>query len=353
MEGRAVDHRISCRCRRVCRSSVHRTELGYPDTDLYCYFGTIRRTADDDVIGEIRNRRKRKNIIVFMTTSGGNPDCAYRIARCIQREYGLEEREGEGNNRFKRSDRNFSLFVDTFCVSAGTLIGLGATKLILSDFCELGPLDIQIRKPDEPTERDSGLTPAQALTSLERRTKSLFKEHFDQLRNDSDLSLTTRTSTEIAATITSGLFQPIYAQIDPMRLGEVERLMDVAKEYGQRLGKFNLKSSTLAKLLQGYPSHSFVIDRREARDLFKEVDRPKKSLRMIGEQLRSVAENPPRSQSPIHFFLGNEPSDPSDKPEEPDTEEANDESGTTGSGGDSAKARKRDGGAGKKRKGAK
>lgn len=276
-------------------------EEEYPNTDLYFYFGTIRRPFDDYLIEQVIERKKKKNIMLFMTTSGGSPDAAYRIARCLQREYGIEKHK-DGKVALDRTDREFYLFVDSFCVSAGTLVALGATKLILSDFSELGPLDIQIRKPDEPKERDSGLTPAQALTSLERRSKSLFKAHFDQLRNDTDLALTTRTAVDIAAKITSGLMGPIYQQIDPMRLGEVERLMEIAAQYGQRLGRFNVKSRAIPKLLTGYPSHSFVIDRREARDLFINVEAPKPKLRMFGENLRELAENKDTELRPMHLF---------------------------------------------------
>ncbi len=242
--------------------------------------------------------------MIFMTTLGGDPDAAYRMARAIQREYGLETRK-EGNGDLEKSDRKFFLFVDSFCSSAGTLVALGATHLVLSDYAELGPLDIQIRRPDEPMERDSGLTPSQALTSLERWSKSLFKEHFEQLRSDPTISLTTRTAVENAANITSGLIRSIYAQIDPMRLGEVERLMGIAAEYGERLGKFNLKQGTIPALLTDYPSHGFVIDRREARELFENVEVPKETIRKLGKEFRRFGHRSFKS-SPFHFYYTSE-----------------------------------------------
>ncbi len=121
-------------------------EQEYPDTDLYCYFGPIHRPFDDKVIKNLRERKKKKNIMVFMTTAGGNPDAAYRIARAIQREYGLEAKQ-EGKDELERTERCFFLFVDSLCLSAGTLIALGATHLLLSDYAELGPLDVQIGRP--------------------------------------------------------------------------------------------------------------------------------------------------------------------------------------------------------------
>ena len=277
-------------------------ERDYQDTDFYLYLGPIRRPYDDYVIDDLRKRKKKKNIMVFMTTSGGDPNAAYRIARAIQRQYGIEKKDGTVGDA-GQPERRFVLFVNNYCVSAGTLVALGATDLVLSDYAELGPLDVQIRRPDEPMERDSGLTSAQALTSLERRSKSLFREHFEQLRNDSAISLTTRTAVENAGTITSGLMGSIYAQIDPMRLGEVERLMQIAAEYGRRLGQFNIKEDTIPRLLNGYPSHSFVIDRREARDLFENVERPRESIVKLCEFMRPIIDSREYSPTPLHFYF--------------------------------------------------
>ena len=268
--------------------------------------------------------------MVFMTTFGGNPNAAYRIARAIQCHYKLENRTDKGS--FERSERQFYLFVDSLCLSAGTLVALGATHLVLSDYAELGPLDVQLQRPDEPTERDSGLTPSQALTSLERRSISLFNAHFEQLRNSREISLTTRTAVENAANITSGLMRSIYGQIDPMRLGEVERLMEIVAQYGNRLGKFNVKPKTIARLLTGYPSHSFVIDRREARDLFNNVEIPKATVRELGERWRLSAE---AQKTPIHFYFTPEAEASFDEQEETENDGKNTRSRRGGKAGTS------------------
>ena len=48
----------------------------------------------------------------------------------------------------------------------------------------------------------------------------------------------------------------------------------MAKAYGERLGTSNLTEggATLDKLINGYPTHSFVIDKKEAEGLFKNTD---------------------------------------------------------------------------------
>jgi len=79
------------------------------------------------------------------------------------------------------------------------------------------------------------------------------------------------------------LYKPIYAQIDPMHLGIINRAMGIAWSYGYRLiskGN-NIKKSkmeaTLDRLIRDYPSHRFVIDRDEAKELFLHVRKPNTS----------------------------------------------------------------------------
>jgi hypothetical protein len=111
----------------------------------------------------------------------------------------------------------------------------------------------------------------QALNTLAVQSFTLFEHHFLRIRAHSGFQITTRTAAEIASNMTVGLFAPIYAQIDPMRLGEINRAMRIAHEYGERIGAKNLKEEALESLVAAYPSHEFVIDREEAASLFKNI----------------------------------------------------------------------------------
>lgn len=320
-------------------------ERDYPDTDLYFYFGRIRRPFEEEFVGDFDGRlRKRKNLIVLMSSLGGDPHAAYRIGRCIQRSWGLLPCP----KQLDSIKHNVSIFVDTVCASAGTLITFAGNNLIMTDIAEISPIDIQIRKPDDIWERDSGLTPAQALDILERRSKSLFKAHFNQLRQDNELGLTTKTSVEVASNITTGLLQHIYGQIDPMRLGEVERLMGITASYGERLGKFNLNDGTLAKLLSGYPSHDFVIDRWEAAELFKRVEEPKPGLLDFAQWMRSLGTARLTAPSPVMFWATKQLPEPAAPPapagpQEPQQGDANGQQnpGAGGEGATGPRARRR------------
>lgn len=146
----------------------------------------------------------------------------------------------------------------------------------MTELAELGPLDVQIAKPDTLGERVSGLTPSQSLTTLKIEAFQCFEKFFLDILTASGHAITTRTAAMIAAKVTAGLFQPIYAQIDPMRLGEFQRAVQIAMEYGKRLDTWsrNLKEKALSRLISGYPSHEFVIDRKEAKTLFHNVEEP-------------------------------------------------------------------------------
>jgi hypothetical protein len=66
----------------------------------------------------------------------------------------------------------------------------------------------------------------------------------------------------------------IYSQISPSSIGEDYRDLQVAFEYGRKLStrSNNIDYEKLYTLVHRYPSHDFVIDHMEARDLFKVVE---------------------------------------------------------------------------------
>ncbi len=216
-----------------------------------------------------------ENCIVFLTTAGGSFEAGYRITRCIQSRY---------------AKGSFLLFTDGICKSTGTLIAMGADALVMTDHAELGPLDTQLMVRDEFGEYESSLIDIDALRSLENAVFSTFRGHLDSLLSLGTSSLTTQTALRTAAELTLGLFGGIYGQIDPRRLGERERAIQLALEYGQRVSTSNVKEGTLRKLTIGYPSHGFQIDRREAGDLFYDVYVPDEPMALLANLLRPAVD---------------------------------------------------------------
>jgi hypothetical protein len=266
------------------------------DADVLVYNGDIERPFDDEVIDLSGKRRRRKNLLLFITTFGGDPSAAYRIARCLRARYA-----------------KVTAVVPGYCKSAGTLLVLGADELVMFDHAELGPLDIQLRKDDEWGERSSGLAPTQAFLSLDVQVRESVKYLMFALKGE--LLLTTKTASDLATRIVSNLYTGIYAQFDPMRLGEIQRAQAIMVQYGRRLLSQShiADQDALAKLTSGYPTHGFVIDRLEAIELFPEkgkVREPTEAECALEALYHATARTPvDGTTKPITFFLNDEVSD--------------------------------------------
>ncbi|MDD2390030.1 MAG: hypothetical protein PHP23_09905 [Desulfobacterales bacterium] len=246
------------------------TEALQSDIILLC--GPIEEPYDQTITDCCRTNRYDKTLLL-LGTYGGDPHVAYRMIRRIQQHC-----------------TSLSIYVHTVCKSAGTLIALGADEIIMPEDYEIGPIDVQLLKTDEVGERSSGLTITQALATLQSEVYRMFEEYFLGLKFRSGGQITTKSASEIAANIAVGLFSPIYSQIDPMRLGEIDRAVRIATEYGSRIVRANLKDGTLQKLVSGYPDHGFVIDRKEAAELFKNVRPPSESERELADLLQPVVD---------------------------------------------------------------
>lgn len=229
-------------------------------TDLFVYIGEINRqgyATPSEGIANIHKNRK-SNALLCLATFGGDPDAGYRIGRCLQHYY-----EGK-----------VSVFVPSLCKSSGTLTAIAANHLIIGNQGELGPLDIQLRKTDEIGEQSSGLDIFKAVSFLENRVMDQFSQYLQTIRFGTGVS--TRLSADIAAKLVQSIIQPIASQIDPIKIGEHQRAVGIAQKYGGLLNEMTkaLKSDALHTLIAGYPSHKFVIDRKEAKKLFNKVYKP-------------------------------------------------------------------------------
>jgi len=164
----------------------------------------------------------------------------------------------------------------------------------MSDFGVLGPLDIQIRKSDELFEWTSGLTVGATIQALRSEAQAMFREILFDLKAASSGQITLKTAMETAANLTTGMFGPLFSQIDPLRLGEDGRSTRIMEEYGERLAQQgrNAKPDTIEKLVAGYPSHNFEIDREEAQTLFHRVEEPNDAEEALIEGLGDLAYTP-------------------------------------------------------------
>jgi len=232
-----------------------RDEFWARDTDIIYYNGDVDRPYDTFFIDQLQATKRSSNALFILVTSGGNPNAGYRISRCLQDHY-----------------KSHSMLISGYCKSTGTLMALGANELIFTGHGELGPLDVQMEKKDELWESQSGLTITSALDGMQNQAFLTFEEYFLMVKTRSQ-SISTKMASEISTQLTVGLYSELYKNIDPLHIGEATRAVSIARHYGRKLLSHcnNISEESLTKLITGYPSHGFVIDWKEAAELFENV----------------------------------------------------------------------------------
>ena len=105
---------------------------------LICYVaGLAAPINSDDTLGFVdllHHVPRGSKIDLLLHTPGGNADAAEKLISMIAETAGAGE---------------FRVIVPDFAKSAGTLMALGADKIIMSDSSELGPIDPQVTLRDE------------------------------------------------------------------------------------------------------------------------------------------------------------------------------------------------------------
>ena len=83
-----------------------------------------------------------------MHSPGGHPDYAYQVMKFFRRRY-----------------KEVNIIVPLMAKSAATLMCLGADKVFMGEFADLGPIDVQINDP--ANDRDTAISPLDEFKSLE------------------------------------------------------------------------------------------------------------------------------------------------------------------------------------------
>jgi membrane-bound ClpP family serine protease len=182
------------------------------------------------------DNRKLKKLDLFLQSPGGFLDSAYKIVR-ICKEY---------------SD-DFNVIVPLAAKSAATAICLGAKEIVMTVFAELGPLDPVVQHPFKPQIK----VPARAIKDF-----FAFLNSAETEKNPVDAQLKAQMS----------------SLLDPYLIGSYQTALNSSKQIAEKLlsenalkGQAEKLQETVRKLTEYYFSHSYVIDRNEARDLGLQV----------------------------------------------------------------------------------
>jgi hypothetical protein len=243
--------------------------------DILLYSGELTRPGDGSLSLGRQARARHPNCMLLLNTLGGSADAGYRLARTLRRHYG-----------------RLIVYIDDYCKGAGMLLALAADELVISDFGELGPLDLVSQHAVIPGHGESGLAPVQGLQTLRAEAESSFEQYLNRFRSRRSLAINSRAAIEQASALAIGLLGPVFSQIDPLQIAEVDRSLKAATLYVQRLSRNHLKDGGLERLLTGYPSHDFVIDREEASELLRTVRAPSPEEAELLTYVEPIASEP-------------------------------------------------------------
>jgi hypothetical protein len=195
---------------------------------------------------------KANTLEILIHSSGGHADVAYAAM-----------------NFFRAHCKMLNVIVPRRAKSAATLMCLAADFIFAGEFAEFGPLDVQISDPYE-----RGAAPFSPLDEF--KSMEFLREYATELLDYFALLLIERSGMSVKDALhesipaLTGLMAPLYGRIDPSKVGGYRRALAIGEEYAKRLlRRRGIKNADeiVEKLVWGYPSHDFVIDVTELRQL--------------------------------------------------------------------------------------
>lgn len=184
-----------------------------------------------------------------------------------------------------------NIIVPIIATSAAALFILASNEIIMSEYAQFGPLDAQLGEPKEGERKyTSALNAFKTLEQIRTFAYLSADLTHDWLKGKTELSV--ETSVKYGIDFASKIVEPLMSQIDPEKLGEYSRALEIGKFYGDRLLKrytnFDMtqRENILQTLIYLYPSHSYIIDFKELIDIGFKVIKPDDKLRDIVDQLR-------------------------------------------------------------------
>ena len=248
---------------------------------LLLRMGTVTPSSVLMTANELRGK-KFDALDVVLHTPGGHIESAYKIVKLL-----------------RKHSKNLEIIIPSFAKSAGTLICLSGENLIMTTTSELGPLDVQIpeqQEGDVDTFKSAlngykSLEQIQthAIENLDIATKLILHRTGNRMRLQDVIKLAIEFSGN-----TSGC---LYQQIHPKSITEYARALDIGEQYGVRIlirymgWNQNKASIVVHRMVYDYPSHSFIIDNEELKELGFQVEQAKDELETILEEVGLVLDS--------------------------------------------------------------
>ncbi len=165
-----------------------------------------------------------KEIDFVLNSGGGSPDDAYRMLRTLRKNFDI-----------------VNIIVPFWAKSAATLLSLGASCIVMDEFAEFGPLDIQLLKERDdnlfidPDDRESALIDEVSLETIEKRAHQMFLSMFVSIHSNRYIPINKNDLANDIMTYLSKFYEPLLSQINPYKLGDKKRKNDIGIKYAQRI----------------------------------------------------------------------------------------------------------------------
>ena len=230
------------------------------------------------------NARGRPSVFLFLTESLGFEHVVW--LRSMLGDYQFEEMDlvidSHGGSihaayqvieLLRLHTKRINACVPLYAKSAATLLCLGAEEIFVDELAQLGPLDTQIyeEKKGGKGEFTSALNPFKTLEQLQKFSLETLDIAVKMIavRSGMDLDECLKHAIEFVR----GTTGPLFTQLNPEKLGEYNRALSVGTEYGDRLlRRFTSwdeekRKAILEQLVHGYPSHEYIIDYHELKEM--------------------------------------------------------------------------------------
>jgi hypothetical protein len=209
---------------------------------LICYVaGNSAPIESDDTIGFVdllHNAERGKDLDLLLHTGGGDMDAAEKLISMVRLTV------GEGRLR---------VIVPDFAKSAGTLMSLGANRILMSDSSELGPIDPQITLAD-----DHGNLIQHSVQSY----LDAYEGHSQALQNDPN---------DVSAKIMLNKLDPATLKLYEAARARAHRFAEEQLQRGMKIANFTKIASELIDTKR-WLSHGQMISSQDARQMGLAVD---------------------------------------------------------------------------------
>lgn len=217
---------------------------------------------------------KTKKISLFLYTSGGDMLAPIRIVKLIRNHCDT-----------------FEVLVPYKAHSAGTLIALGADRIVMGKLGELTPVDPTTGHPFNPP------NPANPQQRLEVSVEDL-NSYF----------LFAKEKAGVKAGQMTDVYKMLVEKLHPLSIGNAYRAYRMSKLLTERLLSLHMdkarEGQKIKKIINEITGditiHAYPIDRDEAKELGLKIDTPKASVEQLIWQLYEEYATPMKLGQPFH-----------------------------------------------------